>query len=113
VIDVDISAVLALEVEANGSLTRQQQTALEHLQAVAEAERGDHAYQNRTHRLEDHTQAIEVLRSSDGIAVDLAADMPYAKYVEARGLMRIDERAGEAARELESYFESERDALGG
>jgi hypothetical protein len=75
------------------------------VERVAREERRDHAYHNRTGDLEASTQASEVMSVGDTDVVQLAADMPYASYVNDGGLMRIDERATEAAGELEYLFE--------
>jgi len=72
---------------------------------AAADERRTHAYQNRTGDLEASTQASEVISAGDVDAVTLSADMPYASYVNDRGLMRIDERAEEAGEELEFLFD--------
>lgn len=75
------------------------------VEQVAAAERRDHAYRNRTGDLQASTQASEVMSVGADDVVQLAADMPYASYVADRGLMRLDERATEAAGEIEFLFD--------
>lgn len=75
------------------------------LDQKAKQERREDRYQNRTGDLRSHTAASEIISSGDSDMVELRADMPYAVYVNARGLMRIDDLAAEAETELEYLFE--------
>lgn len=74
------------------------------LDAKAAAERASHGYQNRTGDLEASTFASEVISIGDADEVQLGARAPYARWVNERGLMRIDELAAEATDELGYLF---------
>lgn len=54
--------------------------------AAAEEERKTHAYQNRTHNLEDHTIAHDIVESVGMASVRIEMGEEYASYVVARGL---------------------------
>jgi hypothetical protein len=111
-VELDLTEVHALTREATRSLDRVPQVMKATLDRAADQEARDHAYQNRTGFLEASTYASAVEESGDEAVVELAARMDYASYVNNRGLMRIDERAAEAATELEYAFEGEAVRLG-
>lgn len=76
------------------------------LDAAALEERRTHEYKNRTHDLENSTQAGEIIDVGNQKVVQLTMGMPYASYVNNRGLSRIDEIAKEAETETEYLLDS-------
>ncbi len=71
------------------------------LDGAASEARASHPYRDRTGNLSESTQASEVYSTGDTDAVTLSAEMPYASYVAARGLMTIDDAAQGAAKEID------------
>jgi hypothetical protein len=103
---LDISEVLATERAAHRHLDREVPREMRRVLAQAATdERRSHEYQNRTGDLERSTKATDPIVSDDEVHVDLVASMPYASYVNTRGLMQIDDLAKDAADELEYFFD--------
>jgi hypothetical protein len=80
------------------------------LQDAANDAARDHAYRNRSGDLTAQTNANVVSNSEDETVVDLVADTPYASFVNARGLMTIDQHAELAEGLIELEFEVGGDA---
>ena len=76
------------------------------LDAKAEQERSGHGYQSRSGDLEASTYASDVFSTGDADEVQLGAREPYAVYVNARGLMGLDELAAAAEGEIGELFEA-------
>ncbi len=70
------------------------------LDATAAEARRAHEYQNRTGELEASTYASDILSLGDADEVQLGVRTSYAEYVNQRGLVGIDELAGEAEVEI-------------
>ncbi len=103
---LDISEVLATERAAERHLDREVPREMHRIVAqAARDERRGHDYQNRTGDLERSTVATEPVTNDDTVQVDLVAGMQYASYVNARGLMGIDELAQQAEQEIEYYLD--------
>ncbi len=51
---------------------------LRHLREAAELERSTHAYQNRTHSLQNSTEAFPIISSPDLVVAELRMGMRYA-----------------------------------
>jgi hypothetical protein len=75
------------------------------LDGKAKEERDTHEYNNRTGDLEASTYAGDIIATATGHEVEFGARMFYAEFVNARGLMRVDELAEEARLELEYLFD--------
>ncbi len=113
-VTVDLSDVHALLHEAERRLTpdavaRDMRGVL---RVAARNERAQHAYQNRTGRLQASTRG-EVLSASASGGVhgvlyagpaDAPSGVPYASFVLGRGLMVIDDQAEAAEMALERIF---------
>jgi hypothetical protein len=55
--------------------------------------RGNHEYKNQTTRLEASTKAYIVSANFGGVTIELAARMPYAKYVARLGYLDLSKAA--------------------
>ena len=104
-VQVDLSQVQTMTREATKALghARVERAMFEAVAPYAELERNSHAYTNRTGFLEAST-LVKALDVSDP-AVEFVAgpfapnpngSMAYASYVNARGLMNIDDLAKQA-----------------
>lgn len=80
------------------------------LKRAAAGERSGHAYTNRTGNLELHTIG-GADPSPGGFEGTLEAGEEYASYVNAKGLMKIDQQAAKATVEIEALIVAESDAI--
>jgi len=90
----------------DAALTAAHRTMQRRLAEAAKVERATHAYNNRTGNLEASTQASEVRETGDAVEVTLVAEMPYASYVNDRGLMTIDDSAAAAATDIDFILDA-------
>lgn len=108
----DMSRVYAFERDANRMLDNVGAGMKRILDGKAAIERRTHAYQNRTRRLEGSTFALGPLPELDGVRVEFGARMPYASYVEDRGLSRVSDLAAQATTEIDYYLDAQVERLG-
>lgn len=105
-IDVDISEVHALTRAAVKELGAVPERLKKHLAGVAKVERSTHKYKNRTYRLQGSTFALGPIGGTDYTETEIGARMPYASFVERRGLSRITDLSKAAENEVEFMFET-------
>lgn len=108
--ELSIGDLVAFNEEAERTIAKDLREMHRIVESKARMERADHAYRNRTYRLERSTFATVPTFSGD-VEVELGARMYYASYVNNRGLMRIDERARRAETEIEYLFDGTAEAI--
>ncbi len=107
---VDISEVLALTRAAERMLDNVGPGMKTILDKAASEERRTHRYKNRTFRLQGSTFALGPFATED-VNIEFGARMPYASFVENRGLSRVTEIANGAAVEIDYYLDGEVEKL--
>jgi hypothetical protein len=110
---VDITEVLAMTKAAVRSLNGVGVAMKKTLDKAAKEERRTHEYNNITHRLENSTFALGPFGSGDNVEVEYGARMDYASNVEDRGRSNVSKIGDQAAVELDYYFDSEAQRIGG
>ncbi len=105
--EVDLSSLLAEQrraIKALGQIGPDMKRALD--RAAAE-ERRTHAYHNRTFRMQGSTFASGPFGGGNQpVVVEFGARALYASFLDARGLTRVHELAGEVEQELGYHFET-------
>jgi len=100
---VDVTAAVEADKAAAKALDRVGPEMKKAAQRAASKERGSHLWHNQTGRMERSTEALGPFQRGDETLVVLQIGTPYAGYVEARGLVRIDGYASNADAEI-AYF---------
>ncbi len=107
--EVDLSSMLAEHRRALKALAAIGPDMKRALDRAAMEEKRTHAYHNRTGYLQGSTFAAGPYGGGNQpVVVEFGARMPYASFVDARGLTRVRELAGEVEQELGYHFETGR-----
>jgi hypothetical protein len=107
---VDLSQVYALTRAAEKSLDATGAGMKKILDKAAQEERRTHEYTNRTFRLQGSTFALGPFSGAD-VDIEFGARMPYASFVENRGLSRVTEIALRSAIDIDYYLDGEAEKL--
>jgi hypothetical protein len=107
---VDVSQVHRLTREAEKTLDATGAGMKKILDKGAAEERRTHVYKNRTLRLQGSTFALGPF-AGDDVEIEFGARMPYASFVEGRGLSRISEIAQRSEVEIDYFLDGEAEKL--
>lgn len=112
-VTVDTRQVSAQRAAAERSLGRAGDDMKRILDRAASEERRTHEYRNQTYRLQGSTFALGPIQEGHNVVVGFGARMPYASFVDNRGLTRVRELADRAETEIDYRFDSEAERIGG
>jgi len=103
---VDVSAAVAADEAAFKELNRVGGEMKGAASRAARKEKTTHLWRNRTGRMQRSTEALGPYQRGDEKLVVLQIATPYAGFVDARGLVRIDTYADQAATEIDYFIHS-------
>lgn len=110
---VDITEVETLNVRAEVEFAAFPRAVLDIATSAIAEEQAEHEYQNRSHDLENSTYAVPITETDSTVEIEFGARMPYASYLETRGLSRVTELWEKAETEFEFFVDGMSESIVG